>query len=271
MTTVFGLFTLIASGIVYSSASLQWIPIPTGDFTPLGPQNPFLYYFQVIRPQKRLSRCEWVGTFISICGAIVCLDGVRIYGPLSGSLFFRPVDKVEHQNPCGDRLSHNRPEIVSGFRLFGQNNRNRNREISGRLFGGLFHVNDHFAPPSHSQGKKKKSFFRVLVCRHIGTASSHNRPEIVSGFRLFEQNNQDRNREVSGRLFGGLFHVNDHFASPSHPQGKKKRVFSGATFAPSRKKKEFFSGARQSARQHNITLLAVLHALQNARHTPREN
>ena len=152
-------------------------------------------------------------------------------------------------------MFHNRPEIVSGYRLFGQNNRDRNLEVSGRLFGGLFRVDGHFAPPSHLQGEEKKLFSCVVVCRHISTASSRNRPEIVSGFRLFGQNNRDRNREVSGRLVSGLFHVNDHFAPPSHPQGKKR----------------IFSGARLSAHQHNITLLAVLHALQNARHTPREN
>ena len=55
--------------------------------------------------------------------------------------------------------------------------------------------------------------------------------------RLLEDNNRNRNRELSGQLFGRLFNINCFFAPRSHTHG---------TPPP------YFSSARQSAQYHII-------------------
>ena len=59
-----------------------------------------------------------------------------------------------------------RPKDVFGYRLF--NATNRNRYLSSRLFGRLFHINVFFfAPCSHPYIRKTKRNFRRPVHRHI--------------------------------------------------------------------------------------------------------
>ena len=59
------------------------------------------------------------------------------------------------------RLSANRPKKVFGFQLFEGNNRNRNRELAGRLFGVLF--NFFFFFRQVRTPMKKKHIIRVRV------------------------------------------------------------------------------------------------------------
>ena len=53
-------------------------------------------------------------------------------GSIQGS--HRPISSVGYRSPFWDR------RMSSVIRLFKGNNRNRNRELSGRLFGRLFHI-----------------------------------------------------------------------------------------------------------------------------------
>ena len=77
------------------------------------------------------------------------------------------------------RLSHNWPEIVSGFRVFEGNNRDRNRQVSGRLtdkfpvgYLGCYYTQMAtriLRHVTHLYGEKKRNL-RVLVVRHISTS-----------------------------------------------------------------------------------------------------
>ena len=69
------------------------------------------------------------------------------------------------------RLSANRPKNVVGFRWFEGNNRKRNRELSGRLFGRLFHITVFFCHIRAPMDERAYFYFRVHVSRHIGTLS----------------------------------------------------------------------------------------------------
>ena len=68
------------------------------------------------------------------------------------------------------RFLDNRPKNVFGHRIFDANDRNRNRELSGRLVGRLLHINGCFAPCSRLSVWKKPGNFRVRVGRHIATS-----------------------------------------------------------------------------------------------------
>ena len=66
------------------------------------------------------------------------------------------------------RSSSNRPKNVFGFRFFEGNNRNRNRELSGQLFGGLLNLNVFLAPSSHPH-EKKRTPRSIFECASVGT------------------------------------------------------------------------------------------------------